>query len=293
MKYLFIALQQHSVEPHDLGFADATFIDSYHSNGVWRIWINDNALIFSKVADLLQKKILRSAYAGDEQLLKERPYLAFEWPGKLIADYEAAGWVHNRLPKWSLKQLPQLSIFAFSPPELAEEMAEGAPEEYRSWLNRPEPRFFAMSREAILQNPRAWFGDFAEDDYGGWVAIFSAAPSNGATLRLGNLAALGFKHDQSTDSAWANQRSHKIRIRSLGLNYSQFESDRWYMEAGFRLEREQFRIPSFVEIHSSRQLQSICKDMNFVIRFGRIGCGGGNDGCEGDFGKEVCCAAER
>jgi hypothetical protein len=33
--------------------------------------------------------------------------------------------------------------------------------------------------------------------------------------------------------------------------------------------------------------------MNFVIRFGRIGCGGGNHGCEGHFGKEVCCAVER
>src|ERR1700687_4268069 len=44
---------------------------------------------------------------------------------------------------------------------------------------------------------------------------------------------------------------------------------------------------------ASRSLQSICKDMNFVIRFGRIGCGGGNHGCEGHFGKEVCCAAER
>jgi hypothetical protein len=44
---------------------------------------------------------------------------------------------------------------------------------------------------------------------------------------------------------------------------------------------------------TSRSLQSICKDRNFVIRFGRIGCGGGNHGCEGHFGKEVCCAAER
>src|ERR1700738_41350 len=44
---------------------------------------------------------------------------------------------------------------------------------------------------------------------------------------------------------------------------------------------------------ASRSLQSICKDINFVIRFGRIGCGGGNHGCEGHFGKEVCCAGER
>ena len=46
-------------------------------------------------------------------------------------------------------------------------------------------------------------------------------------------------------------------------------------------------------IHASRSLQSICKDDDFVIRFSRMACGGGNDGCEGDFGKEVCCAAER
>jgi hypothetical protein len=47
------------------------------------------------------------------------------------------------------------------------------------------------------------------------------------------------------------------------------------------------------EFSASRSLQSICKDVNFVIRFGRIGCGGGNHGCEGHFGKEVRCAAER
>jgi hypothetical protein len=27
--------------------------------------------------------------------------------------------------------------------------------------------------------------------------------------------------------------------------------------------------------------------MNLVIRFSRMACGGGNDGCEGDSGKEV------
>jgi len=47
------------------------------------------------------------------------------------------------------------------------------------------------------------------------------------------------------------------------------------------------------ENHTSRSLQSICKDHDFVIRFSRMACGGGNDGCEGDFGKEVCCAAKR
>src|ERR1700738_4279521 len=46
-------------------------------------------------------------------------------------------------------------------------------------------------------------------------------------------------------------------------------------------------------VRPSRSLQSICKDINFVIRFCRIGCGGGNHGCEGHFGKEVCCAAGR
>jgi hypothetical protein len=49
---------------------------------------------------------------------------------------------------------------------------------------------------------------------------------------------------------------------------------------------------ALVENAASRSLQSICKDADFVIRFGRMACDGGNHGCEGDFGKEVCCAAE-
>ena len=43
----------------------------------------------------------------------------------------------------------------------------------------------------------------------------------------------------------------------------------------------------------SRSLQLICKDMDFMIRFRCEASDGGNHGCEGDFGKEVCCAAER
>src|SRR6185437_15286555 len=43
----------------------------------------------------------------------------------------------------------------------------------------------------------------------------------------------------------------------------------------------------------SRSLQSICMDGDFVIRFRRDTSGGGDDGREGYFGKEVCCAAER
>jgi putative ABC transport system substrate-binding protein len=43
---------------------------------------------------------------------------------------------------------------------------------------------------------------------------------------------------------------------------------------------------------ASRPLQPIRKDL--VIRFRRQRLGeGGNHGCEGDFGKEVCCEAER
>src|SRR3979490_2942667 len=33
--------------------------------------------------------------------------------------------------------------------------------------------------------------------------------------------------------------------------------------------------------------------MGFVIRFRRNAGDGGNHGCQGDFGKEVCCSAER
>src|SRR5713101_7917900 len=33
--------------------------------------------------------------------------------------------------------------------------------------------------------------------------------------------------------------------------------------------------------------------MDFMIRFGREASDGEDHGCQGDFGKEVCCAAER
>lgn len=46
-------------------------------------------------------------------------------------------------------------------------------------------------------------------------------------------------------------------------------------------------------LHASRSLQSICKEMDFMIRFRREASDGEDHGCEGDFGKEVCCAAER
>src|SRR5580693_4423597 len=43
----------------------------------------------------------------------------------------------------------------------------------------------------------------------------------------------------------------------------------------------------------SRSLQLICKDEDFVIRFRREASDGGDHGCQGYIGKEVCCAAER
>src|ERR1700683_3928480 len=47
------------------------------------------------------------------------------------------------------------------------------------------------------------------------------------------------------------------------------------------------------EFEASRSLQSICKDRDFVIRFGRDASDGDDHDCEGNFGKEICCAAER
>src|ERR1035441_8269029 len=43
----------------------------------------------------------------------------------------------------------------------------------------------------------------------------------------------------------------------------------------------------------SRSLQLICKDKGSVIRSRGDASDGDDHGCEGDFGKEVCCAAER
>src|ERR1035437_9614603 len=44
---------------------------------------------------------------------------------------------------------------------------------------------------------------------------------------------------------------------------------------------------------TSRPLQLICKDKGSVIRFRGDASDGDDHGCEGDFGKEGCCAAER
>src|SRR5665811_332880 len=49
-------------------------------------------------------------------------------------------------------------------------------------------------------------------------------------------------------------------------------------------------LPTF---RTSRVLQLICKDKDFVIRFCRGASDGDDHGCQEDFGKEVCCAAER
>src|SRR5664280_1065981 len=46
-------------------------------------------------------------------------------------------------------------------------------------------------------------------------------------------------------------------------------------------------------VTTSRPLQLICKDKGSVIRFRRDASDGDDHGCEGDFGKEICCAAER
>jgi hypothetical protein len=98
------------------------------------------------------------------------------------------------------------------------------------------------------------------------------------------------------DSGLEEARSRRAKMFRRGMLFSIIE---WH-EGQERLSFER-PVPSQQRVsarngfeipEASRSLQSICMDHDFVIRFGRIGCGGNYHGCEGYFGKEVCCAVE-
>src|ERR1035437_10292691 len=60
-----------------------------------------------------------------------------------------------------------------------------------------------------------------------------------------------------------------------------------------RIQKFRSRRPDLSANPASRPLQLIRKDKGSVIRFRGDASDGDDHGCEGDFGKEICCAAER
>lgn len=169
--------------------------------------------------------------------------MAYEWAGRLVIDRPIAEPLRDLLHEWTTTYLDGHDLVIFEPPASQKQTMTVNAAEYRDTLEDTEPRFFEVSREAILTDPRAWFGEYSEDGYGGWTTLISAIPSESTkTLVLGNLAALGLKRDKDPDSAWAVQRSGGIRLHAVGLNQSQFETGEWHVNAGFQLGRSDFRL---------------------------------------------------
>src|ERR1035441_3436318 len=97
----------------------------------------------------------------------------------------------------------------------------------------------------------------------------------------------------------ANGRASAIQSVSPGamtVRFVRITSLSHKMGTAFRslaLGVEASRSRESAAVRTSRPLQLICKDKGSVIRSRGDASDGDDHGCEGDFGKEVCCAAER
>jgi hypothetical protein len=234
MKYLLVTLGNPNISPNDLGFHGATLFADSPSNPVWRLEFGWNDL--PRLGELLISQKIRSAYASDKPLPKDRLWMASEWGGSLVADRSVATALRDFLGGWATTVWDGDDLVIFTP------VTQDQAVKYHAMLENPEPRFIIASREKVLKNPQVWFGEYSDDRYGGWTTLISAArPDREGFLTLGNLAALGLKRDENPSSAWAVQRSGAIRLHAVGLERSQLEMDRWHTNGGFKIKRDNFR----------------------------------------------------
>ena len=254
MQNLFVTLNNPEATAQDLGFEGATLFGTLPSIAIWHPQLDpdNNQNILSKVAALLIKKRLSSAYVSDKLLTNDRLWMTYEWRGKLVVDRRSTKSVLDLLPEWTATHLERHDVTILKPPASEELSTALNASEYRDMLEDPEPYFVETSRKSIFRDPSAWFGEYSDDDHGGWTTLASAIPFDGAEmLRLGNLAALGFKRDKNPDSAWAVQRSGAIRLHAVGLSRPQFAAREWHLDAGFKLERSDFQLIQNIDaIHS-------------------------------------------
>ncbi|WP_432157921.1 hypothetical protein [Streptomyces sp. bgisy153] len=156
-------------------------------------------------------------------------WLATEWWGALVADLDlidlVIGVTRNQ---WSREQVDEERHVAVLRPSrehpedrqaaAAVRELEGTAAAYRQALFSATPSAMRVSLSEVRQDSRAWFGDLADPNVGGAIALLtlSGAHQHSDDLVLRNPAALGLVCEYPDDSLAAHRRDGRVQVSAVG-----------------------------------------------------------------------------
>ncbi len=252
---VFVTLPEPEMRPANVGLGDAQLVEANYRTWELAAGVNSVAQVF----DLVSCRRLVSAYVSTGPMPSDKPWVACEWRGKVVADLQIVDEMRRRFGNWIPNLLAGDGLAIFEPTHAARR--EAARREYRCHLNDEAALFIESDFEDVRANPEDWFGEYAGPGGAGWVTLLSAAMVNGASQRilLGNLTALGLGKNDGPGTLWSAVKSGIVAVKAIGFSRGQ---DDWHEKAGFRLPRAKFMLDVF---QSSKVGYAVALEVNATI----------------------------
>lgn len=158
-------------------------------------------------------------------------WLATEWWGALVADLDLIGPLISVMEnQWTWDLVDEERHIAVLRPRREHQgggqrastvrKLEGTAAAYRQALFSEIPSAMHVSLGAVRQDLRTWFGDLADPNVGGAIALLtlSGAHHDSDDLVLRNPAALGLVCEYLDDSLAAYRRAGTLQVSAVGTN---------------------------------------------------------------------------
>jgi hypothetical protein len=212
------------------------------------LWISYGHLPHKLAAlrGLLRIGAIRSAALLPEVPPRDHLWIIEEWRGRLVINEDLLPILEEQRG-WKIESRnKRFNLLILSPGNTEEKRSQvqevESPEEYERFLFSERP-VFARLGMAALESPRAWrewFGELAEPEIGGAVALLalSGARPDSSEILLRNPAALGLKvirDDPSTLSTYCRRK--KLEVVAYGGSWGKFEQQTMAFEQEFSRRR--------------------------------------------------------
>lgn len=207
-------------------------LEPLHTTSQGSVWISHGPVqnTLAALRRLLQRGAVRSAALLPEVPPRDRLWLVIEWRGRLVVAEEYLP-VLEEQGGWSVESRNERhDLLILSPGEMRGKVRKvESPEGYQSSLFSAEPVVAHLRMAELERGPkgwRQWFGELAEPDVGGAVALLalSGARSHSGEVLLRNPAALGLQvafDDVSALSTYCRRK--KLEVVAHGGSWGNLE----------------------------------------------------------------------
>lgn len=221
------------MHPAQIGLGDAHIVEREFGT-----WLLANSSLLAEVFDRVSQGALTSAYIALRPIPDDKPWLAREWFGRVVADPQLADQIKERFGDWAPRHDAHNHLVIFTPPRA--DPREVARRRFRDQLDDATPAFVEVEIEDVMSNLEGWFGEYAAPESGGWITLLSASMVGGSSrVALGNLSAFGLQRKTEADGLWTLGRTGVASVKAIGLSRTELQEN-WHDVAGFRLPRRDF-----------------------------------------------------